>query len=283
MKKCEVCQYNLSEWELDNNCTLLKCKKCTHIQRNLNLSKNGSRAHAWGGAKFFDRVRLKLTKIRLDSIIKKKGQLKILEIGFGNGQILSEFLKKGHDIYGVDPDMLEIEIIPEVKRKGNLFSDKIEKIDFKKTKFDIIYGVHVIEHLDNPAKVFQKCKNILKPDGLMYFITPNGSSASIDIFKGKWWFLEDPTHLRFFTNNSIKYLLNKIGFKQIITSRPIWDSLTFEINSFLKFFDKKSGSHGILSKLYSKIIDILLLPLTLTLRIFYPKIIPSIEIIAKLK
>ena len=83
--------------------------------------------------------------------------------------------------------MLDIGINDVVKENGTLFFGKVEEVKFNDDEFDVIYGVHLIEHLENITNVFEKCYNALKKDGTLFFITPNADSKGLKIFKDSWF------------------------------------------------------------------------------------------------
>jgi len=248
--------------------------------RELERCKARAREHAWGGSEFFDKIRALLTIRRLDRLLPKNIQLNLLEIGFGSGKILTKFLKKGYKVSGVDADNLRVHIDESLEKSATLYWEKIENSQLPTNEFDSIYGIHVIEHLENPVEVFKKCHDALKKEGFLYFLTPNSLSKGLTVFKDKWWNLEDPTHIRFFSPQSISIMLKTAGFRKIKTRIPVWDSLTLEINSLLRFLESNSKEHGVLGSKYTKLVDALLLPFFIMIRIFYPTLSPSIEVTA---
>jgi len=205
----------------------------------------------------------------------------MLEIGFGGGRMLAEFLRKGHRVHGIEAGYLETHTDDLLKKYGHLQAGKIEEIRLPAEKFDLIYGIHVIEHLDDPSDVFKKCHNALKNEGVIYFITPNARSMGLTIFRDTWWNLEDPGHRRFFSPRSIHIMLLEAGFSGTEIRIPLWDSVTVEINSILRAFRSHSREHGILEEKYSKLVDVFLLPFSMVLRIFLPRLSPSLEVIAR--
>jgi 2-polyprenyl-3-methyl-5-hydroxy-6-metoxy-1,4-benzoquinol methylase len=283
-EKCEACGYPMSNWDISKNCTLSKCPKCNHIKRDLNLCNAGAREHAWGGSKLYDKIRGNFTFRRLSRFlgpVPNNKQISVLEIGFGSGNLLLKFLKKGYKIHGIEAEYLQIDIREPVKKHGTLHFGKAEDIKLAKEKFDLIYGIHVIEHLDNPAAVFQKCYSALKKGGALYFISPNSISRGLTLFRDKWWNLEDPTHIRFFSPKSLNIMLENAGFEKIKKEIPLWDSLTLEINSFFRLFNQKSKNHGIMDSKLTYILNTVMLPFAIANRIIDPTISPSLEVTAK--
>ncbi len=277
---CEACGTQMEDWNLTSCCTLSLCPVCGHIKRDMERCNAGAREHAWGGSGFFDDIRTNLTYNRINGLIKGKGSLKILEIGFGAGKLLTKFLKTGNQVFGVDAEMLEINVTENLQEQGYLVYNTFEDADLPESEFDLIYGIHVIEHVVNPAIVFEKCFRLLKDDGFAYFLTPNSQSKGLSIFKENWWNLEDPTHIRFFSAGSAKAMLGNAGLVKVQTGIPVWDSMTLEINSFLRGFAGDSREHGIMGKSFTKVVDALGLPIAILARIINRQLSPTLEIIA---
>jgi len=256
----------------------LKCPRCFHIKRDVKLCNANAREHAWGGDELFDKIRTALTFLRFKPLLQSS-QKNILEIGFGSGLMLERFIKQGYSTSGVEANYMEKDT-HHLEKEAVLYLDKIENIKLPENTFDFIYGIHLIEHVDSPKILLSKCFHALKKGGKIYFITPNGKSKGLEFFKENWWNLEDPTHIRFFSEKSLTFLLRKSGFKVIKTGKPFWDSLTLEINSLHRIFEKNKTKHGILNNKLLKISTVLLLPISILLRVIDPNITPSIEIIA---
>lgn len=98
---------------------------------------------------------------------------KILELGTGSGEFMSELKKRGHKIIGLDilPNKNLLERGFDV-RKHNLN----EGLPFKKSSFDIIIGLEVLEHLFNPYEMMKEIKRVLKPQGYAIISMPNTAS-----------------------------------------------------------------------------------------------------------
>ena len=89
--------------------------------------------------------------------------------------------KKGYKTSGVKPNILKFKLMNLQKRIQIIFG-KAESIELPDKEFDVIYGIHLIEHLDSPSIVFKKCFKALKDDGLIYFMTPNSTSKGLSFF-----------------------------------------------------------------------------------------------------
>jgi SAM-dependent methyltransferase len=217
----------------------------------------------------------------LSNVLPRTGGMSVLEIGFGRGLMLSRFVERGDVATGVDPGMLEREISVPLRRAATLHAEPAESVILPEESFDLVYGIHVVEHLKDPGVVFRACSRWLRPGGVMYLVTPNAGSKGLSLFREAWWNLEDPTHIRFFSRRSITVALAGAGFERIRTRIPPWDSLTLEIGSTLRALGWEPGAHGVLGSRLSLPVYGVLLPAALAARALWPAISPSMEVVAR--
>ena len=108
---------------------------------------------------------------------------KILEIGSGLGNISQFFLEKKCDIFLTDLreeycDFLQRKFTPENTLLG------VDKIDLVHPEFDLIYkdllekfdtvfALNVIEHIENDNLAIGNCKKLLKKDGHLIILVPS--------------------------------------------------------------------------------------------------------------
>jgi SAM-dependent methyltransferase len=254
------------------------------VIRDLVLAPARHRAHAWGGDPGFDRIRSSLTMRSLRRALPESNDgrpLRILEIGFGRGLLLTRFLEEGHQVSGIDPGMLQRDLEPALAERATLYAEPAESVALPPGTFDLIYGIHVIEHLSDPAAVFGACHRALRAGGVLYLMTPNARSAGLTMFRESWWNLEDPTHIRFFSPASVGTMLRAAGFPRGRVRTPLWDSLTVEISSVLRSFVRDPGEHGILGVRGTKPLYAALLPVAGVGRAVYPRLSPSMEIVTR--
>lgn len=101
----------------------------------------------------------------------RKENLTVLDAGCGNGNyIIDEFRTRIAWACGVD---LKAEFTQKNICLDEIKYASLEKIPYPDNKFDLITSLWVIEHLKNPAVVFNEIYRVLKPGGSFLLATPN--------------------------------------------------------------------------------------------------------------
>ncbi len=78
--------------------------------------------------------------------------------------------------------------------------------------YDYIVACEVIEHFHNPYKEFVLLKNLLKPNGKLFCMT---SIYNQDINFSTWYYKNDPTHVFIYQQETIFYIREHFGFKDV--------------------------------------------------------------------
>jgi 2-polyprenyl-3-methyl-5-hydroxy-6-metoxy-1,4-benzoquinol methylase len=142
--------------------------------------------------------------------------LYILEVGCASGELSAELKKENpaRILYGVDPDSC----LKVNECFFNFFCQKFE--DFStEFKFDCIIFPDVLEHMIDPWAMLGKARSHLFDDGYIIVSIPNLSHWTVvyNLMLGKFDYADngilDRTHLRFFTCNGIKALIEASGFE----------------------------------------------------------------------
>ncbi len=104
----------------------------------------------------------------------------ILEVGCSDGLLLekmSNYFSKSN-VEGIEPNASSVSCAKEIKLHvtQGLFEDLNGK------KYDLIYSIAVIEHVDSPSKFFSSITNLLNKNGLLILVQPSMQLKSYDIF-----------------------------------------------------------------------------------------------------
>jgi SAM-dependent methyltransferase len=139
---------------------------------------------------------------------KKSGS--ILDIGSGTGHFLSEMLRAGWYVKGIE--------INEKARQYSVSSYGVEVIgpssisSLPPGSFDCITLWHVLEHFQDPFRYASEIMRLLKPGGVCITALPNSNSYDAFYFKKFWAAYDVPRHLWHFSPSTFSSFADKTGF-----------------------------------------------------------------------
>jgi ubiquinone/menaquinone biosynthesis C-methylase UbiE len=136
---------------------------------------------------------------------------RLLDVGTGKGYLLEVACDIGFDCYGVEPSSYTSKAT-EKKFPKRITQGLLEDARYKDCEFDVIVMTDLIEHIPYPHSFFDEVYRILKPSGFILITTPNSGSFT-RILLGKNWFQYKYEHIIYYNKKSLKYLLDKKGFR----------------------------------------------------------------------
>jgi 2-polyprenyl-3-methyl-5-hydroxy-6-metoxy-1,4-benzoquinol methylase len=174
----------------------------------------------------------------VDFLLKYKTKGKVLEIGCGYGFLLKEFQRKGFEVYGLEPSPHASNYAAGTL-KLPIYNGFLTNDVFEKESFDCIVLFDVFEHIYDIDELMKSINFLLKPGGSLLIGTGNIESSYAKIAGKQWWYLSSWEHISFFSEKSIKYLLNKFDYKNIIIKNvshkgSYYFNLIIVLKSFLK-------------------------------------------------
>lgn len=278
---CEVCGTGVTDRRLRDGSTLASCPQCSHVLRDLGQGPANHRSLAYGGDPGLDRVRLTLTFSSLRRLAELRPGQRVFEIGFGAGALLRRLLDSGVHVAGCDPDQLQVAVDEQVLAAGDIHATSIEALGASVEPVDLVYGIHVIEHVEDIAVVARASHDLLVPGGQVAFMTPAADSWSLSAFSDAWWLLEDPTHIRFFSAASARRFLEDAGFVDVRVRRLLTDNLTMEGASLLRLARPAPRPGGVLETRRARIFATAVAPFALVVRALVPRWRPTMFITAR--
>ncbi|AFY82265.1 methyltransferase family protein [Oscillatoria acuminata PCC 6304] len=135
---------------------------------------------------------------------------KVLDFGCGEGNIAQSFSDRNFDVTGV-----------ELSESGRTILDKRGLVNYPEIReipperrFDLILMIEVIEHLELPLSLLQEAKNRLTEQGIIFVTTPCANSLKTRIVPEKAEPYREPTHIQFFSSQSLELCFQKAGFSK---------------------------------------------------------------------
>lgn len=257
--KCEICGNIANQSEVFGrstlNCNLCQYFKTIDNEKNSKELKEKYKGDFWSQEKLEDMIKTnfsnkqgrdyKLAQESMFEYCKKfilpKGS--ILEIGVGTGVHLLNFDKLGYQVTGIEPDPVSTEFLNKTLKNGRCINGYIEDLNFEK-KFDVIFLYHVIEHIEHPISMLEKCKDILKDNGVIIIAVPDCENPAT-LEKS----VSNPFHISHFSKKSFEIIGEKIkmnflsleSFTRISTSSRRFNQILRKAN--LSSITKKNNPY----------------------------------------
>lgn len=153
-------------------------------------------------------------------------KLKVLDIGFGNGESSLHLALQGHDVFSLEPSSLNCELLYTLGKKFNLpltiykgVAEDIEKLD---QEFDLCVFSSSLHHCDDPVKALKGCFAKLKKGGKLVVV----NEPLLKWHRSKKWFYQklesDPASMGHYGGNEHIYyfqeyvkMIRQAGFKKV--------------------------------------------------------------------
>lgn len=156
----------------------------------------------------------------------------MLDVGCGNGWYLQEMARRGWKPVGYEFDPVYAANLAE--RLGLPVISGDAALDAHHDQFDLVTLNFAFEHLDQPRQLLDRVIRCLKPGGQIYMSVPNIESREAAMFKERWFHLDPPRHISFFTKQQLTRILADRGFSNIQTKNlPMPTGLSGSVSYWL--------------------------------------------------
>ena len=144
-------------------------------------------------------------------------QSRVLDVGCGTGALSVVLRDVCHaTVFGVEPDPDRAARTAErgIEVHAGVLTSELRR---SVGEFDIAIYADVLEHLSDPLHELHTVKPFVKPGGLVIVSVPNVAhwSVRLDLLCGRFRYAEygimDATHLRWFTEETIRQLMAQAG------------------------------------------------------------------------
>lgn len=220
--RCHVCQNSKAVVLKDNHISLYECKDCSHYFTEIPHEKKEQYNDDYFLEKhknWFNNPNYRFYNFTYATILGlvDKKCFRLIDVGCGKGDFLKYLRKINPDIelYGID--FIDNQHAGINFIKGDILDDFVEG------KFDVIFSLEVIEHIDKPNLFIKKIKEVLLPQGVVFIATVNNNGLLYRIARfldkigahSAYNRLYSYHHLDHYTNRSLKTLMELNGFEVI--------------------------------------------------------------------
>jgi SAM-dependent methyltransferase len=222
--------------------TYVRCQDCQFVYLNPKLNEsatlefyNGAWTNLYNQRKFFQPnpldKKINYRNLMEISHIIRGGEL--LEIGCADGYFLQAARDEfGFDVFGVELNEETSQFARE-KRGLDVRTTTLEEAGFPESFFDVVYMRDVFEHIQKPWKMLQEIHRILRKGGLIVIEVPNVDGLIYKFVGERHVCVFGLEHLNFFSDKTLKYILQKTGFDTIQIKMA---SLDFTFPSLINYF-----------------------------------------------
>jgi SAM-dependent methyltransferase len=138
-------------------------------------------------------------------------QIRLLEIGCGNGSFLEEMRRhRLHTVIGVEPSVQAVEHASGTVKTA-IINEAFNCGFFPPETFDVVCAFHVLDHLREPVEFIQECFRIIKRKGILILLCHN-VDALVNKVSGEYSPVFDVEHIFLFNPVTLRNLLESCEF-----------------------------------------------------------------------
>jgi SAM-dependent methyltransferase len=138
-----------------------------------------------------------------------------VDIGCGPGFLLACLEKwfPNAELIGVDASDQLLDVAKSRCKAMKALKGDACSLPLADASVDVLFALHVVEHLPRPADFLHEAHRVLRPGGLLVMATPNPEGLGAKIMKQKWSGYSDPTHISLNGPPFWRQVLNGAGFQ----------------------------------------------------------------------
>jgi len=148
---------------------------------------------------------------------------KVVDLAAGEGAFSLTLQRLGHDVTAVDFSRDNWKAVDIPLELCDLDSEFAESLVAEQGKFDAVFAIEIVEHLENPFRFLRQCAALLKPGGLMFLTTPNVEAVNsrlIFLYSGRLnafgaYETVRPAHITPIFKWKMEMMLEEAGFETV--------------------------------------------------------------------
>lgn len=207
----------------------MKCNECGLIWR----SKQSLHIVKEYDKKYFNSKNY--LKNRAHKIKKSEGLLRLakqfnpeinnlLEVGCSVGNTLQAAHNLGINHLGIDISSFAVNFCNRMNLNAKQIN--LEQLLNQKETFDLVFMQHVLEHFESPAKMLEKCNQLLVQNGLVLILVPNAGYFKAHKKREQHRFYSKQgvgaEHFVYFNYDTLSEVLESTGYNVIQKNYPLF-------------------------------------------------------------
>lgn len=136
---------------------------------------------------------------------------RVLDVGCGNGGLLSRLDRAGYRVTGVEPDAAARAVVTQLGLEVHAGTAERLPDTLADERFDAITLTHVLEHCLDPRTAVISARALLSERGVLVIETPNNAAQGLRQLGAAWRWLDVPRHVNFFTAESLARVCRAAG------------------------------------------------------------------------
>ena len=208
----------------------------------------------WSRSKFHSEYNYYLAKYKVESCLENSRGISLLDLACGDGMMTQIFSEHFSTVVGVDASANHIKEARKRCPNVTFHESLIEDLNLD-SKFDSIFLLDILEHVQDPTALLKKAASHLNDDGVMIIHVPNANAVNRKIAVKMGTLLECTEltpfdidiagHRRSYTMDTLTQDVASSGLKVIKTGGIFYKILsTAQMDWFLKNGLWQSGEFG---------------------------------------
>ncbi|PIQ82864.1 MAG: hypothetical protein COV76_01555 [Candidatus Omnitrophica bacterium CG11_big_fil_rev_8_21_14_0_20_64_10] len=159
--------------------------------------------------------RIRWIEEEVERHLSNRSGIRLLEIGCGDGLMMTPLRRPGVDLWGCDLNLLRLRRTRVGFPEARLALGEIGALGFRDGVFDGVLASQVLEHVRETDSALRELRRILKPGGRLWLGVPN-EGCRLGRLRNRWVqpkILKQTDHLHFFTEPALRRKIEAAGFE----------------------------------------------------------------------